>query len=132
VRRLRGAASAHPSFAAAGPQEDETFDLARRPLPQFSLSLAKSFGAFFFLMGLPVSCFTFEFSKEPAQCLLSAAAGSLFIVTVGAGAAVVAARRASFGAALRGCRPGPRLSGQKVCCETRRAGGLAGRARRDG
>ncbi|KIZ00283.1 Uncharacterized protein ycf36 [Monoraphidium neglectum] len=71
-----------PIFQLKELQEDETFDLARRPLPQFSLSLAKSFGAFFFLMGLPVSCFTFEFSKEPAQCLLSAAAGSLFIVTV--------------------------------------------------
>jgi hypothetical protein len=29
-----------------------------------------------------VSAFTFDLAKEPAQCVLSAAAGSLFIVTV--------------------------------------------------
>ncbi|KAI8469570.1 MAG: hypothetical protein J3K34DRAFT_423233 [Monoraphidium minutum] len=33
-------------------------------------------------MGLPVSCFTFDLAKEPAQCFLSAGAGSLFVVTV--------------------------------------------------
>lgn len=56
--------------------------MARQPLPQFATKLATNFGGFFLLMGLPVSCFTFDIAKEPAQCLLAAAAGSLFVVTV--------------------------------------------------
>ncbi|GBF91621.1 hypothetical protein Rsub_04361 [Raphidocelis subcapitata] len=51
-------------------------------LQDFSLYITKTFGGFFLLMGLPVSCFTFDLAKEPAQCFLSAAAGSLFVVTV--------------------------------------------------
>jgi hypothetical protein len=33
-------------------------------------------------MGLPISLFTFSIQKEPLQCLVSASAGSMFIVTV--------------------------------------------------
>jgi len=63
-------------------EEDATFDLASQPLPQFGGYLFKMFFGFYALMAFPVSCVTFDIAKEPAQCLLSAAAGSLFIVTV--------------------------------------------------
>ncbi len=73
----------HPQ-TKTNPKEDASFDLARQPVDQFATYLARTFGGFFLLLGLPVSAFTFEIAKEPAQCLLSAAAGSLFITTVGA------------------------------------------------
>lgn len=71
-----------PIFELQQLTADASFDLARQPLPAFALRLARDFAVFFALAGLPVSAFTFDPWKEPAQCLLSAAAGSLFIVTV--------------------------------------------------
>ena len=71
-----------PIFQLQALTEDASFELARQPLPRFALRLARDFSIFFLALGLPVSCFTFDPAKEPAQCLLSAAAGSLFVVTV--------------------------------------------------
>jgi hypothetical protein len=58
------------------------FDWATIPGTDFARKLAFTWAAFFTTMGLPISLFTFSIQKEPLQCLVSASAGSMFIVTV--------------------------------------------------
>jgi hypothetical protein len=61
---------------------DQDFELARAPAAAFAARLARDFFAFFTVIGLPVSAFTFDLQTEPAQFVLAAACGSLFVVTV--------------------------------------------------
>ena len=63
-------------------QETFLFDWADLPLPQFCLRLGTVWAAFLITLGLPVSVVTFDLLTQPAECLVAASTGSLFLVTV--------------------------------------------------